>query len=66
MHEIKDIYRPKHWDFTKLKYDLAIVTVKTPFIFNEKVQPIKLDFRSSTVNKLKGEILKVLKNLRLK
>ena len=39
-----------------MKYDLAIVTVKNPFIFNEKVQPIKLDIGSNRVDKLTGFI----------
>ena len=59
MHEIQDIYRPKHWNITTLEYDLAIVTVKTPFFFNDKVQPIKFDFKPQKVNKSKGEILKL-------
>ena len=42
-HEIKEIYRPKGWNNFTYKYDLAIVVLKTPITFNEKVQPIQID-----------------------
>ena len=42
-HEIKQIYRPKGWNNVTYKYDLAIVVLKTPITFNEKVQPIQID-----------------------
>ena len=42
-HEIKEIYRPKGWNNDTYKYDLAIVVLKTPIAFNEKVQPIQID-----------------------
>ena len=43
-HEIKQIYRPKGWNNATCKYDLAIVVLKTPITFNEKVQRIKIDW----------------------
>ena len=43
-HEIKQIYRPKGWNNDTFKYDLAIIVLKTPITFNEKVQPIKIDW----------------------
>ena len=42
-HEIKQIYRPQGWNNDTYKYDLAIVVLKTPITFNEKVQPIQID-----------------------
>ena len=42
-HEIKQIFRPKGWNNLTFKYDLAIVVLKTPITFNEKVQPIQID-----------------------
>ena len=42
-HEIKQIYRPQGWNNGTYKYDLAIVVLKTPISFNEKVQPIQID-----------------------
>ena len=43
-HEIKQIYRPKGWNNATCKYDLAIIVLKTPITFNEKVQRIKIDW----------------------
>ena len=43
-HEIKQIYRPKGWNNLTFKYDLAIIVLKTPITFNEKVQPIHIDW----------------------
>ena len=43
-HEIKQIYRPKGWNNATCKYDLAIIVLKTPITFNEKVQPIHIDW----------------------
>ena len=60
VHEIKDVYRPKNWNHTSLKYDLAIVVLKTPFEFNEKVQSIKLDIGTNRENKLKGFVEKLM------
>ena len=43
-HEIKQIYRPKGWNNDTFKYDLAIIVLKTPITFNEKVQRIHIDW----------------------
>ena len=54
VHEIHQIYEPSTWNQTKMYHDMAILIVKTPFVFNSKIQPIKLDFRPQYENKLIG------------
>ena len=54
LHEIHQIYRTKNYNNTTFHHDLALVTVKTPFIFNERIKPIKIDFQSSHKDELKG------------
>ena len=44
-HKIHKIYVPVDWDLDPMYHDLAIVIVTIPFAFNEKIAPIKLDFR---------------------
>ena len=44
-----------------MHHDLAILIMKTPFTFNEKIQPITLDFRPEYMNTLKGLYNKALK-----
>ena len=53
-HEIKKIYRPKGWNNVTFKYDLAIVVLKTPITFNEKVQPIKIDSGHPDIKAFEG------------
>ena len=54
LHEIHQIYRTRDYNFTTFHHDLALVTVKTPFVFNERIKPVKLDFESSRSNELEG------------
>ena len=54
VHEVHHIYRINDYDFPTLNHDFAIAIMKTPFIFNEKIKPIKLDFRPTFANKLTG------------
>ena len=53
-HEIKQIYRPKGWNNATFKYDLAIVVLKTPITFNEKVQPIQIDSGHPDIKAFEG------------
>ena len=53
-HEIKQIYRPQGWNKATYKYDLAIVVLKTPITFNEKVQPIQIDSGQPDAKALEG------------
>ena len=53
-HEIKQIYRPKGWNNDTFKYDLAIIVLKTPITFNEKVQPIQIDLGHPDTNAFEG------------
>ena len=53
-HEIKRIYRPKGWNNHTFKYDLAIVVLKTPITFNEKVQPIQIDSGHPDIKAFEG------------
>ena len=53
-HEIKQIYRPQGWNNATYKYDLAIVVLKTPITFNEKVQPIQIDSGNPDIKAFEG------------
>ena len=53
-HEIKQIYRPRGWNNATYKYDLAIIVLKTPITFNEKVQPIKIDWIDPDIKGFEG------------
>ena len=53
-HEIKQIYRPQGWNNVTLKYDLAIVVLKTPITFNKKVQPIHIDWIDPDIKGFEG------------
>ena len=59
-HEIKQIYRPKGWNNDTFKYDLAIVVLKTPITFNEKVQPIHIDWIDPDINGFEGFLQPIL------
>ena len=58
-HEIKQIYRPKGWNNATCKYDLAIIVLKTPITFNEKVQPIQIDSGHPDTEALEGLFLSI-------
>ena len=52
VYEIDQIYLPSDWNTITMYHDLAIMIMKTSFIFNEKIKPIKLDFRQEYTNAL--------------
>ena len=42
IHKIHSLYIPKKWDSTKFYHDIAILVMKKPFHFNDKIKPIKM------------------------
>ena len=54
VYEIDKIYLASDWNTKTMYHDLAILIMKTSFIFNEKIKPVKLDFRQEYTNALKG------------
>merc|ERR1712179_53254 len=53
-HSIHKVYAASGWNSRTYSHDLAIVIMKTPFIFNAKIASIKLDVRPE-YNILKDE-----------
>ena len=45
VHPIDKVYSAIGWNSGTMIHDLAIVIVKTPFIYNAHITPIQLDFR---------------------
>ena len=67
VHEIKQIHLPEDWEWNYKKsrdhkaselglYDLAILVMKTPFIFTMKVQPINIHIEQKHIRELKGNM----------
>ena len=67
VHEIKEIHLPEDWEWNYKKsghhkaselgqYDLAILVMKTPFIFTMKVKPINIHIEQKHIRKLKGSM----------
>ena len=53
-HKIHAIYWPNGWNSTTLKYDLALVITKSPFIYNKHVASIKPELGYPHSNLLKS------------
>ena len=72
VHEIKQIHLPEDWRWNGIQwndkasmdhkaselgeYDLAILVMKTPFIFTMKVKPINIHIEQKHIRELKGYI----------
>ena len=67
VHEIKEIHLPEDWEWNYEKsgdhkaselgqYDLAILVMKTPFIFTMKVKPINIHIEQKHIRELKGNM----------
>ena len=54
VHGIQQIYRPKGWNNATLKYDLAIIVLKTPIKYSWKVKAINIDMGLPNVKALRG------------
>ena len=74
VHEIKQIHLPEDWKWNYRKsgdhkaselgaYDLAILVMKTPFIFTMKVKPINIHIEQKHIRKLKGDMYSEINNL---
>ena len=55
-HEIKEIHLPEDWVLNHEAYDLAILVMKTPFIFTMKVKPINIHIEQKHIRELKGNM----------
>ena len=59
VHEIKQVHLPEDWDHKaseRGEYDLAILVMKTPFIFTMKVKPINIHIEQKHIRELKGNM----------
>ena len=61
VHEIKQIHLPEDWDHKASErgqgeYDLAILVMKTAFIFTMKVKPININIEQKHIRELKGNM----------
>ena len=67
VHEIKQIHLPEDWEWNYKKsrdhkaselgqYDLAVLVMKTPFIFTMKVKPINIHIEQKHIRELKGNM----------
>ena len=74
VHEIKQIHLPEDWEWNYRKsrdhkaselgeYDLAILVMKTPFIFTMKVQPINIHIEQKHIRELKGDMYSEVNDL---
>ena len=74
VHEIKQIHLPEDWEWNHRKsgdhkaselgaYDLAILVMKTPFIFTMKVKPINIHIEQKHIRELKGNMYVMVNDL---